>query len=104
MSDTYNTLALYVSKKKTQRLIKKIYKVLDDHKFEAGIAALVQVLIQVHLDMHTGETEEGEAEICQQCEIASFTTLMQAVRQVNDELLRLAEEAGVEINRDKHDD
>lgn len=84
MNDTLGILNEFGGKRKTQELIGKIENLFEDYTNGSVLAAVVQVLVAIHIDTNMSETET----ICEPCSNANLTELVQAIRSVNDAMMR----------------
>ena len=70
-------------KKKTRALYNKISGVLEGHDLETVFAALVPLLVAVHLDSHS----DAKGDLCLRYSNAGLIELVQSIRKINDEIL-----------------
>lgn len=83
MNDTFRILSSYFEKRKTRTLANKIGKLCSGHEHLTVIAALLNILVQAHIDANIDE----EDVLCIQCSNVGLTELLQSIRRVNDEMI-----------------
>ena len=83
MNETYDVITHTVNRKKTRALGKQIAKLIDGYDAATIISALVPILVELNISNHLEENDT----VCRPCAMVGLTELLQAIRQVSDDMM-----------------
>ena len=83
VNPTLAMLAEASGKKRTRALRAELEAILDGRDFETILAAVVPLLVEIHLDAHADEDNT----VCATCANADLTELLQAMRRISEDFM-----------------
>lgn len=83
VNPTLAMLAEMAGSEQVERLRGRLERQLDGHSIETILAAVVPLLVEIHLDAHS----DDDNRVCVPCANADLTDLLQAMRRISEDTL-----------------